>query len=173
MVRDGNAGEGSLLPVELCRTGRVPEWLLRFVPWVAMSLARIDWSMSVRSRIVWSFLLCAVALGIVGMHGLTQGADASQPMGHHVVRAVETAPTSATPDSPAAVSDKSSPGQNARLLTLCLMVLVPAIAVGLWLLVRSRVGGWRMRRVPAIAVRMTELVVPAQPLWRRLSVLRI
>ena len=138
-----------------------------------MSLARLDWSTSVRSRIVWSFLLSAVALGIVGMHGLTQSGDPSEPMGHHVVQAVDMAPASATPDSPAVSPDDSPPGENAGLLTLCLMVLVPAIAVGLWLLVRARVGGWRLRRVPALAVRVMELVVPPQPLWRRLSVLRI
>ena len=61
------------------------------------------------------------------------------------------APVSATPDSPT-VSDDPSPGEGG-LLTLCLMVLVPAVAVGLWLLVRSRVGGWRLRREPALAMR--------------------
>lgn len=122
---------------------------------------------------MWSFLLCAVAVGIVGMHGLTQGGDASQPMGHHVVQAVDMAPASATPDSPVAGSDDSPRGEDAGLLTLCLMVLVPAVAVGLWLLVRSRVGGWRLRRVPALAIRVLELVVLPQPLWRQLSVLRI
>lgn len=122
---------------------------------------------------MWSILLCAVALGIVGMHGLTQGGEASQPVGHHVVQAVDLDPASATPDSPAAVSDDSSPGENAGLLTLCLMVMVPAVAVGLWLLVRSRVGGWRLRRAPVLAMRALELAVPPQPLWRQLSVLRI
>lgn len=136
-----------------------------------MSLARLDWSTSVRSRIVWSFLLCAVALGIVGMHGLTQGGGASQSMGHHVVQAVDMVPASATPDSPA-VND-SSPSEDAGLLTLCLMVLVPAVAAGLWLLVRSRVGGWRLRREPVLEMRALELAVPPQPLWRQLSVLRI
>jgi hypothetical protein len=122
---------------------------------------------------VWSFLLSAVALGIVGMHGLTQGGDASQPMGHHVVQAVDTVPAPVTPDSPAAVSDDSPPDESAGLSTLCLMVLVPAVAVGLWMLVSSRVGGWRPRRVPVLAMRALELVVPPQPLWRQLSVLRI
>lgn len=93
-------------------------------------------------------------------------------MGHHVVQAVDMAPASATPDSPAASEDSSS-GEDAGLLTLCLMVLVPAVAVGLWLLVRSRVGGWRLRREPVLVMRASELAVPPQPLWRQLSVLRI
>lgn len=122
---------------------------------------------------MWSFLLCAVALGIVGMHGLIQGGDASQPMGHHVVQAVDMAPASATLDSPAASPDDSPRGGSASLLTLCLMVLLPAIAVGLWLLVRARVGGWRLLREPALVMRALELVVPPQPLSRQLSVLRI
>ena len=134
-----------------------------------MSLARLDWSTSVRSRIMWSFLLCAVALGIVGMHGL--GGGASQSMGHHVAQAVDMVPASTTPDSPA-VND-SSPSEDAGLLTLCLMILVPAVAAGLWLLVRSRVGGWRLRREPVLEMRALELAVPPQPLWRQLSVLRI
>ena len=122
---------------------------------------------------MWSFLLCAVTLGIVGMHGLMQGGDASQPMGHHVVQAVDMAPASATPDSPVAVSDDSPPGENASLLTLCLMVVVPAVAVGLWMLVRARVGGRRLRREPVLAMRALDSAVPLQPLWRQLGVLRI
>jgi hypothetical protein len=137
-----------------------------------MSLAHLDWSTSVRSRIVWSILLCAVALGIVGMHGLTQGGEASQPMGHHMVQVVDMAPAATTSGSPA-VSDDSSPGADAGLLTLCLMVLVPAVAVGLWVLMRLRVGGWRLRRAPVLAMRALGLAVPPQPLWRQLSVLRI
>ena len=120
---------------------------------------------------MWSVLLCAVAVGIVGMHGLIQGGGASQSMGHHVVQAVDMVPAPATPDSPA-VND-SSPSEDAGLLTLCLMVLVPAVAAGLWLLVRSRVGGWRLRREPVLAIRALELAVPRQPLWRQWSVLRI
>lgn len=138
----------------------------------AMSLARLDWSTSVRSRIVWSFLLCAVALGIVGMHGLTQGGETSQSIGHHVAQAVDMVPASAEPDSPA-VSNDSIPSQDAGLLTLCLMVLSPAVAVGLWLLGTSRVGGWRPRRVLCRALVATDVAVPPPPLWRRATVLRI
>lgn len=153
------------------RTGRLPVWLTRFVPLVPMSLARLEWSTSVRSRIMWSFLLCAVALGIVGMHGLTPGGGASQSMGHHVAQAVDMVPASTTPDSPA-VND-SSPSEHAGLLTLCLMVLIPVVAVGLLLLVGSRVGGWHLRRQPVLAMLASELAVPPRPLWRQLGVLRI
>jgi hypothetical protein len=105
------------------------------------------------------------------MHGLTQGGEAAQSMGHHGVQAVDIVPASATPDS-AAVND-SSPSEDAGLLTLCLMVLVPAAAVGLWLLVGSRGGGWRVQRGPVLVVRVLGLAVPRPPLWRQLSVLRI
>jgi hypothetical protein len=105
------------------------------------------------------------------MHGLAQGGHTAPAAGHHVAQAVDMVPAAATPDSPA-VND-SSPSEDAGLLTLCLMVLVPAVAVGLWLLVRSRVGGWRLRREPVLAMRALELAVPPQPLWRQLRVLRI
>lgn len=138
-----------------------------------MPLARLDPATSVRSRIVWAVMLCAVTLGILGMHGLAQTGDAQQPVGHHVVQVVDLDSASATPGSPTTVSDDSSPGETAGLMTTCLMVLVPAVAVGLWILGRSRVGGWRLRRQPALAIRALLLAVPPQPLWRNLSVLRV
>lgn len=137
-----------------------------------MSLAGSDWSASAKSRIAWSALLCAVALGLVGMHGLSQGGEAPQPMGHHVVQAVDVVPASAAPNSPT-VSNDYAPGKDVGPLTLCLMVLVPAAAVGLWLLASSRLGGRRLRRTPVMAIRALELAAPPQPLWRQLSVLRI
>lgn len=136
---------------------------------VLMSLARLDWSASVRSRIVWSFLLCAVALGLVGMHGLSHGGASLQPAGHHVVQAVDVA--LATPD--VAVSDDAPPSEDAGPLALCLMMLVPAVAVGLWLHVGPRVSGWLPRRGLRLAMRTSELAQSVQPVWRQLSVLRI
>lgn len=121
---------------------------------------------------MWSFLLAAVAVGILGMHGLTQDRAGSPPTGHHVAQGLDIAPVSETPHSPGA-SEDSSPDGDAGLLTLCVMVLVPAVAVGLWLLLRSRGGGWRLPRRPVPAMRGLELAVPPQPLWRQLSVLRI
>ena len=146
--------------------------LTRFEPLEAMSPARLDWSTSVRSRIVWSFLLCAVTLGIVGMHGLAQGGDTAPAAGHHVANAVDMVPPALVAGDPVDAND-SSPSEDAGLLTLCLMVLVQAVAVGRWVLMRSRIGGWRLRRKPVLAVRALELAVPPQPLWRQLSVLRI
>lgn len=135
-----------------------------------MSLARLDWSASVRSRIAWLFLLCAVALGIVGMHGLTQAGDTAHPIGHHITATVDVGPAAPNPDS-RVISDDPSPGENPGLLTLCLMVLAPAGAVALWLLVRARVGGWRACRVLLGRVAATHVAVP--PPLRRTTVLRI
>lgn len=137
-----------------------------------MSLARLDWSTSVRSRFAWAFLLCAVALGIVGMHGLVQGGDTAPSVGHHVSQTVDLVAAADAPDVPV-ISDDSSPRENPGLLTLCLMVLAPAVAVGLWLLVRSRLGGWQPPRVVVRAVVATNVAVPPPPLWRRATVLRI
>lgn len=137
-----------------------------------MTPVRLDWSTSVRSRFAWPFLLCAIALGIVGMCGPAQCCDTAQAAGHHVTQAVDMVPTAATPDSPSIPSD-SSPGESPGLLTLCLMMLAPAIAVGVWLLARSRVIGWRPRRVLLGAVVVKDVAVLPPPLWQRATVLRI
>jgi hypothetical protein len=111
-------------------------------------------------------------LGIVGMHGLAQGGHTAPAAGHHVAQAVDMVPAASVAGDPV-VSDEPSPGEHPGLLALCLMVLVPAVGVGLWLLGRSRVGGWRLRREPVLAMRALELAVPPQPLWRQLRVLRV
>lgn len=146
----------------------------RFVPLDAMSPARLYWSTSVASRSACIFLLCAVALGIVGMHGLAQGGDTEKPLGHHFTQTVDVVSTAPTPYTPSASSD-SSPGEggNSGLFTLCLMVLAPAVAVGLWLLVRSRVGGWRPRRMLVRDEVPTDIAIPPPSLWQRATVLRI
>jgi hypothetical protein len=140
-----------------------------------MSLAQLDRSASVGSRITWAVLLCAVAVGIVGMHGLVSGADFPESAGHHVTQAIDLAPEAA--GSHAATQDAGpvgdeGPTHESGLLALCLMVLVPAVAVGLLLLARSRVGVRHLRRLPARAVLATDVAVPPPP-FRRLTVLRI
>jgi hypothetical protein len=134
-----------------------------------MSIARLDSSRTVSPRPVWALLLCTLALGIVGMCGLVQSGDAAPAVGHHVSQTVDMADPTGTTAATADFEDDESSG----LLTLCLMVLVPTFAVGMWLLLRSRVGGWRLRREPVLAMRALKLAVPPQPLWRQLSVLRL
>lgn len=138
-----------------------------------MSLARLDCCTSVRSRLVWVILLGSVALGIVGMHGLPQGDGSAGSVGHHVTQAADMVPEVGSFESPVLVGDDSSPGEDAGLLMLCLMVLASTAAVGLWLPVRSRVGGWRQRRVFVRGGLVSDVVLPSRRLWRQLSVLRI
>lgn len=161
-----------------------------------MSLAAFDRSASVGSRITWVVLLCAVALGIVGMHGLVGGADSSQSAGHHLTQSIALAPvidlaleaaTSHAASADAATADAASPvagthdtgpaeddapAHGAGLLALCLMVLAPAVTVALFLLARSRVGVRHVRRVLVRAGVAADVAVPKPP-FRRLSVLRI
>lgn len=134
-----------------------------------MSAAPLACSTPVKLRFAWVILLCAVLLGLLGMHGLMQSVDADRAVGHHVGQTASVVPMT---EAPVGLNDYSSEDASS-LLMLCLMVLVSAVAVGLWLLVRSRVGGWRLRRAPVLAMRALELVVPPRPLWRQLSVLRI
>lgn len=137
-----------------------------------MSLARLDRSASVGSRLTWVVLLCAVAMGIVGMHGLVTGADSPEGAGHHAVQAVDLAPQAANADSAPATDEVPSPAQETGLLALCLMVLVPAVAVGLWLQGRSRVRVRRPLRLMFRGVVARDVAVPLPP-FRRLTVLRI
>lgn len=137
-----------------------------------MSLAELDRSASVGSRIAWVVLLCAVAVGIVGMHGLVSGADSSESAGHHVAQALDVTPEAAPLGAAPVGGEHSSPTHGSGLLALCLMVLVPAVAVGLLLLARSRVGVRHLRRLLARAVLATDIAVPPPP-FRRLTVLRI
>lgn len=134
-----------------------------------MSAAPLAFSTPVKLRFAWVILLCAVLLGLLGMHGLTQSDGADRAVGHHVGQTMNVAPMT---EAPAGPNDYSSEDASS-LLTLCLMVLIPVVAVGLLLLVGSRVGGWHLRRQPVLAMLASELAVPPQPLWRQLGVLRI
>ena len=141
-----------------------------------MSLAPFDRSASVGSRVAWVVLLCAVAVGIVGMHGLVSSADSAESAGHHVTQAVDLAPEAAgshaaSPDA-GPVGHEEPPTQESGLLALCLMVLVPAVAVGLLLLARSRGGVRRLRRLLVRVAVAADVAVPPPP-FRRFTVLRI
>lgn len=138
----------------------------------SMSLAELDRSASLGSRLGWVVLLCAVALGIVGMHGLVSSTDGPEPAGHHVAQAVDVAPVPASPGT-AEAADDTSPAVQSGLLALCVMMLVPGAALALWLLVRSRAAGWRLRRVVVRTLLAADVATPPQPFWRQLTVLRI
>ncbi len=58
-----------------------------------MTLADRTFPGAVRTRLPLVVLLCAVALGIVGMHGLASGPDSGGHIGHHaaVVAALDVA----------------------------------------------------------------------------------
>jgi hypothetical protein len=144
-----------------------------------MSPVRLDRAAPPWARSSWVVLLCAVALGILGMHGLVSGAGGPEAgHGHHpapaiVTQADDAAPASESAGSPAVGdNDPHPPAGDAGMLALCLMVLTPVVAVGLWLRAKSRAAGWRLRRLIVRAV-TAAVDVPPHPPNRQLTVLRI
>ena len=142
-----------------------------------MTPAERNCSGAVRTRPPLVVLLCAVALGIVGMHGLGFGPDSGEHVGHH------TAPTIImTTDTTVGVvaslgvvaGDEAAPADDGGLLALCLMVLTPGLALGLWLLATAaRGGGWRLPRLVTRVVAALDVAGLPPPFERQLTVLRI
>lgn len=142
-----------------------------------MTLADRNCSGAVRTRLPLVVLLCAVALGIVGMHGLASGSDSGEHVGHHA------APTMMmTTDTTVGVvaslgvvaADEAPPVNDGGLLALCLMVLTPGLALGLWLLATAaRGGGWRLPRLVPWVVAALDVAGLPPPFERQLTVLRI
>lgn len=135
-----------------------------------MTSADRDRRRAVTSRLVMVVVLGAVVLGIVGMHSLVAAPDAGEHVGHHAVSA-----TVLTSDFPAgAPAGSDTPADDAGLLALCLMVLTPGLALGLWLLASAALGGgWRPPRPVVRVVTAVETAALPPPFQRSLSVLRI
>jgi hypothetical protein len=140
-----------------------------------MTPADLDRSGSVASRLPLVILLCAIAVGIVGMHGLGPGPESAGHVGHHAGQVLTVSPDVTlgvvAPDG--AVVGDDAPPHDAGVLALCLMVLTPCLALGLWLLVAARAGGWRLPRCLSRAVAAVDVAVLPPPFQRQLSVLRI
>ncbi len=136
-----------------------------------MTLADRTFPGAVRTRLPLVVLLCAVALGIVGMHGLASGPDSGEHVGHHAAPTIimTTDTTVGVVASLGVVAgDEAPPADDGGLLALCLMMLTPGLALGLWLLAIAARGG------AATAVRTTADRTPdlirhtgAPPAWVR------
>lgn len=127
------------------------------------------------ARFPLAALLCAVVLGIVGMHGLGPAA-AEHPgyPGHHAgtVSLTAQAPQPADADT-WDEQTRGAPAADAGVLALCLMVLGTGLGIALLLLVGGgRGGAWQVRRLVdrvVAAVAQTVLPPPGRP---RSTVLR-
>ncbi len=121
-----------------------------------MTLADRTFPGAVRTRLPLVVLLCAVALGIVGMHGLASGPDSGEHVGHHAAPTImmTTDTAAGVVASPGvAAGDEAPPADDGGLLALCLMVLTPGLALGLWMFATAaRNGGWRLPRLVPWAI---------------------
>ena len=117
-----------------------------------MTLAERDRPGAVMSRLPLVILLCALALGIIGMHGLGPDPGSGEDIGHHGAPSLAlTADTAPGPDASqvALAGDEAPPADDAGLLALCLMVLATGVALGPWLLASAARRSWRLPRVLA------------------------
>lgn len=141
--------------------------------WQAMTLADLDRSGTEPSRLPLVLLLCAIALGIVGMHGLASEPDSA---GHHSTQVVTVSSDHTHVGhsmTGAAVAEEAPEEADTGILALCLMVLTPGLALGLWLLGTFRGAGWRLPRLVARVSAAVDVAVLPPPYQRRLTVLRI
>ena len=70
--------------------------------------------------------------------------------------------------------DEAPPADDGGLLALCLMMLTPGLALGLWLLaIAARGGGWRLPRLVPWVVAALDVAGLPPPFERQLTVLRI
>ena len=142
-----------------------------------MTLADRTFPGAVRTRLPLVVLLCAVALGIVGMHGLASGPDSGEHVGHHAAPTIimTTDTTVGVVASLGVVAgDEAPPADDGGLLALCLMMLTPGLALGLWLLaIAARGGGWRLLRLMSGVVDALDVAGLPPPFERQLTVLRI
>lgn len=142
-----------------------------------MTLADRTFLGAVRTRLPLVVLLCAVALGIVGMHGLASGPDSGGHVGHHAAPAMmmTTDTAAGVVASPGvAAGDEAPPADDGGLLALCLMVLTPGLALGLWMFATvARNGGWRLPRLVSRAIAALDVTGLPPPFERQLTVLLI
>lgn len=141
-----------------------------------MTLADRTLPGAVKTRLPRAVLLCAVALGIVGMHGLASGPDSGEHVGHHAAAMMMTTDTTAgvVASHGVVAGDEAPPADDGGLLALCLMMLTPGLALGLWLLaIAARGGGWRLPRLVPWVVAALDVAGLPPPFERQLTVLRI
>ena len=111
------------------------------------------------------------------MHGLGSGPASGEHVGHHAAPTIMMT-TDTTVGVVAALGvvdgDEAPPADDAGLLALCLMVLTPGLALGLWLLATAaRGGGWRLPRLVPRLVAALDVAGLPPPFKRQLTVLRI
>jgi len=141
-----------------------------------MTLADRTLPGAVKTRLPRVVLLCAVALGIVGMHGLASGPDSGEHVGHHAAAIMMTTDTTVgvVASHGVVAGDEAPPADDGGLLALCLMMLTPGLALGLWLLaIAARGGGWRLPRLVPWVVAALDVAGLPPPFERQLTVLRI
>ncbi|WP_343997129.1 hypothetical protein [Nocardioides furvisabuli] len=111
------------------------------------------------------------------MHGLASGPESGEHVGHHAAPTImmTTDTTSGVVASPGVVAgNEAPPADDAGLVALCLMVLTPGLALGLWLLAAAaRGGGWRLPRPLPWVVSALDVAGLPPPFERQLTVLRI
>jgi hypothetical protein len=128
----------------------------------------------VTPRLPLAALLCAVALGIVGMHGLVSSPGTGEAVAHHAAGSSVASADATAATGGATSEDGDTQEQGAGALALCLMMLAPAMALALtWLVGARHARGWRVPALGAGLAAAVRACVPDPPPWRRLSVLRI
>ncbi len=124
------------------------------------------------SRLSLVMLLCAITVGIVGMHGLVPGAGSAEHVGHAISHPVEALRGGEVSEGDR-VSDATPPVDDAGILAMCLMVLTPGLALGVWLVATTRTRGWGHRPLLARVVAAADLAALPPPSARQRTILRI
>ncbi|WP_460835288.1 hypothetical protein [Nocardioides hungaricus] len=111
------------------------------------------------------------------MHGLASGPDSGEHVGHHAAPSMmmTTDTTVGVVASHGVVAgDEAPPADDGGLLALCLMVLTPGLALGLWIFATAARGvGWRLPRLVPWVVAALDVAGLPPPFERGLTVLRI
>jgi hypothetical protein len=138
-----------------------------------MTLADRTFPGAVRTRLPLVVLLGAVAIGIVGMHGLASGQHVGQHAAPTIMMITDTA-AGVVASPGVAAGDEAPPADDGGLLALCLMVLTPGLALGWWMFATAaRNGGWRLPRLVPRAIAALDGTGLPPPFERELTVLRI
>lgn len=130
-------------------------------------------SQTAAARLSFATILCAVVLGIFGMHGLVSVVGTPEHPGHDVSHVVAAGSTVEAIGDAVEVEETPPAHHHPAILMLCLMILTPGIAVGLWLYVKGRTTCWRLSRTVKDVSTMAFLLKPLSLPLRQLTVLRI
>ena len=142
-----------------------------------MTTADREGSGAASTRLPILAIVCAVAFGIVGMHGLGSATASGGHVGHHpgaaIIATMDTA-ADGVGSVGARAGDLVPPAEDAGLLALCLLMLAPSLALVLRPLTTAARRASRCR--PPARTRVVaalDVAVLPPPFERRLSVLRI